>query len=508
MRVNERMNDTLRTMESRKRVWTWAAWGAMVLMPFLQLAVISLALGKNAFASYPVWSDELDYWRNLYNWLHVGFRTGYSGIGEYTPALGSLGVHGPTPLILYGGFCKVFGLTYHTISLCNALWISGGALTFCLLEKPKASVALIISGLFLVFVPAVLYAPTSMTELFNYGFLLFYFAFLLRYGRTKGKVSLMLCWVTVVFGCLYRITYLVLFVPLVWMMADRRFSWKLLWLGLLALVLSALTYVITALYTAPYPFGFLYNWLRAGDIRTFVQMFLSHAKSNLYDYFIRYTNSPMEDTLRQLYTLLMGLTLLGSFVRIKRKDKRFRLAFGIDQEMLGCFALLFIPFALVVMIYETNDWSDFRTLSPFLWGVAVVLMERGRKALPSLVLTGSVLMLVLLCTLPPIGAYSDEYRFEKQPDSVTVRQACQTLQYDPDAQNPFTNTIRADLASLQIMEEVPPGMGLMYGWFTPENTGTSRWILTDHLKIVVEGYETVFSKQGAKVYQLQNSYEQ
>jgi len=487
-------------MESTKRFWTRSACALLILTPFLQLGVISLILGQNAFASYPVWSDETDYWRNLYSFIHMGLPRGYSGIAEYTPMIGTLSVHGPTPLLLYGGFAKVFGLTFHSIPIFNALWISLGGLVLCLLVKPRASYALFMSGLLMIYVPAVLYCVTSMTELFNYGILMLYMAFLLRHHSTGGKLSLILGWAVVCFACLYRITYFVLFLPLVWQSGGNRAGKRTALYGLLALVLSIGLYAFTMAVTAPYPAGFLYNWLRAKDAGTFIQMFFSHAKSNLKDYFIVATDSPMQDAFHWLYSGMMGLCLVGSFLRLTRKAGRIAVETGFDLLVFSCFLMLFIPFAVVVMLYETNDWSDFRTLSPFLWAVAGLLVLRRRKVLPALVLAGSMAMAVWLFTLPPQGAYQDEYRFTLQPYSQTVQEACGAIEFDPHAKNPWTNTIRADLCTLQTISQIHPGMGLLYGWFTPENTGKSRWILTDHLKIVVQGYESVVHGRGAKVY--------
>ena len=123
-----------------------------------------------------------------------------------------------------------------------------------------------------------------------------------------------------------------------------------------------------------------------------------------------------------------------------------------------------------------------------------------RRALPALVMAGSLAMAVWLAFLPPQGAYGDEYRFTMQPYTERARLACEAIVYDPQAQSPWDNTIRADLCTLQTISEIDPHMGLFYGWFTPETTGKSGWILTDHLKIVVHDYERVDDGPEAKVY--------
>ena len=71
-----------------------------------------------------------------------------------------------------------------------------------------------------------------------------------------------------------------------------------------------------------------------------------------------------------------------------------------------------------------------------------------------------------------------------------------------------TNTVRLDVNTLQAMEQIPPEFGLQYGWFTTESTGKSRWILTDHLKCVVSGYERLTDMSGYKVYRLIEPYEE
>ena len=168
---------------------------------------------------------------------------------------------------------------------------------------------------------------------------------------------------------------------------------------------------------------------------------------------------------------------------------------------LGCFLLLFVPFAFVVMLYETNDWNDFRRLAPFLWGVAVFMVMRERRALPAVLMAGSVAMLVWLCMLPPIGVYQDETRFVAEPVySVEITKACEVIQFDPDAENPLDNTVRTDLITFQVMRELDPAMGIWTGWLTSRNTGKSRWLLTDHLKTVLEGYDTAYSDRGVRVF--------
>ncbi len=497
------MNDALRAMSARQRALTLLSWALMIFSPFLLLLIISLVLGHNVFDSYPVWSDEMDYWRSLFSWQSVGFQKGYSGMFEVIPAAGTLGVHGITPILLYGWFVKLFGLGYSSIMTCNALWVSMAALVFCALNRPRPTVALFFTALLMTYAPVVLYCVTSMTELFNYALLLFYLAFLLRYHDGRSPWMLMLCCVTVVFGCVYRITYFLLFIPVALVFSRFRFGWRMALSLLLSAVLSILCYALTSRTTAPYIQGFLYHLVRAEDLNTFVRMLLSHTKSNLCDYFtLYYAHSPIEVSFRILYCGVALLCLLCSFLRLKRDQKRPRLRVRFSWDLLACFLLLATALGIITVLYETNDWSDFRTLSPFLWLVLGYLLMRGRPVIPSIALLGSLATLVLLLSIPPVGAYNDTIRFEREADNPSVTQAAALIPYDPEAADPFVNTVRTDLPSLQVSEELHPGLGLQYGFFTTDTTGKSNWILTDQLKCVVNGYEPVLSLPGMKLYRL------
>ncbi|MEG0270624.1 MAG: hypothetical protein RR821_10295 [Clostridia bacterium] len=502
------MNEPLSTQSTKQRTLTWLSWALMIFSPFLLMLLLSLILKENTFAANPVWTDELDYWRTLFNWQHVGFSSGYSGLFEALPASGTLGVHGFTVILLYGWFVKLFGLSLSTIVVCNLVWISLSAFVFCLIHKPKASIALFLTALLTVYVPIIMYCTTSMTELFNYALLLFYLTFLLGYHQRHSLWFLLGCVVTVVFGCLYRITYFLLFIPVALVFSRFRFGWKMVLSALVSLVLSVLCYLLTSATTAPYIQGFLYHLVRADSLGTFVQMLLSHTKANLYDYFIRATQSPMEVAFRLLYCAVMLLCLLGAFTSVQKTEKKLRLRFRFSGELLGCFLLLFTALGLIAMLYETNDWSDFRTLAPFLWLVLGYLAIRKQFFIPAAALAASLASLVLLCTLPPMGAYADETRYQPEPPKAAITQAAALIPYDPAATNPLTNTIRIDIPGLQVIQELQPGLGLQYGWFTTETTGLSRWILTDHLKCVVHGYEPVFAEDGVKLYRLIEPYEE
>ena len=490
------MNDTLNT---RKPI-DMLGWALLVASPFLLLAIVSLALRANAFAAYPCWSDELECWRGVRSWLAVGMNAGYSGLAESIPRFGALGLSGFTPVLLYGGFGALFGWSANGVVICNALWIAAGALTLCLLCKPRALASLLLSLSLMAYLPIVLYCTTSMAELAQYGLLLFYIAFLLRYARTRGVPSLVLCVVTTLLCCAVRVSYCVLFLPLTLVACDYRFSGKAALCALAALLASAGVFAVATLYASPNTSGFLFHFLREGDVGLALKMLASHAKSNLRDLLDLNLVGTAQLAQRALYLLMMLGCLIGSFVRGKAADKPRR---RLNGELFVCFLALFVPLLISIALFETNDWNDYRTLAPFLWGVSAVLLLRSRKHLPALFLIGCAVMLGLFLIVgEPSTAFTDASRFVAPTESADTRALCEAIEYDENADEPFGNSVRIDLYNWQTISQLDAGLGLQSGWFTEDNVGHSRWILTDRLKVALQGYELILSNADGSVYRL------
>ena len=471
-----------------RRLPVAAAWGVLILTPFLAVGIVSLIIGKNGFAAVPIWSDELDYWRSVFSWVQYGMRTGYSGIGELPPEVGVLSVHGIGPILLYGGFAYVFGWGYSAILWCNALWVSTGAAALIALVRPKPRAALVIALSMLLYAPFMLYCCTSMTEIANYGLLMLYAGLLHRLHQKVSAPVLIGAVLTVTFMSVYRIIYFVLFLPVVAVACGRKFSWKLvLWLAV-TVVVSFLINYFTRMITSPYESGFLYHFLRA-DFGSAAEMFWFHMLKNLHNYFVLELANFSEVAQRWLYCGAALGCLLGV---ILSKNKRW--LYGL------CLALLVMPWAVVILFYETQDWADYRSLAPFLWFVTAWLILNRQKWLPAAWFAGCAAILILLLTGQPEGAFADEYRFDPKPFTADLEELCELIPYDPEAADPFQNTVRTEILELQVMAQLHPGLGVQTGIMYEDNTGKCQWILTRFLRIYVPDFKTVIDNTAGSLY--------
>lgn len=481
---------------SRTILLSRVSWAVMVSAPFWLLGVISLLIGQNAFAANPVWADEVESWRTLFSWSQSGFRTGANGAFELTALWGCLGTSGIAPILLYGWLVKLFGLSAHTILLGNALWLSLAALVFCAVRRPRPVVSFSFAGLMTLYSPILLYCTTSMTELAGYALVLLYMTFLFSYHEKRRPLALVLCILTMIVGCFYHPLYALLFIPAV--LVISRFGWnKTLAICVPAAAVLALGCLWVRKNTcAPLASSFMYHLSNVESFSIWLQMVLSHGKMNLMDFFSG-SGTLIELLFFALYLLTALVCLLGACLPLGKRNEDFR------KNYLGCFLVLLAALGLTCAFDEIRDWRGLRALAPFLWLVLGYLTIRRRVVVSTGSLILSAAMAVVLLVTPPVGAYQDTARYQPIPNDPALSRALRVIQYDQTASDPFANTVRTDASyQMQFASELNPAIGVQSGWFSTETTGHSRWILTDQLKCVLNGYECVADTDGYKVYRM------
>ena len=427
---------------------------------------------------------------------------GYNGMFEVIPPVGNQSVLGIAPLFFYGWFVQFFGLNRITIMLVNCLWLSAGSLVFCLVRKPKAQSALMMTFVTLTYAPLALYLGTSMPEAANYGLLMFYATFLLHYDETRKPCAMALAVVFALLACLYRIQYVLLFLLLAWHFGGRRFGLKT-WVSLVICVIFAAICAIVAIwFTAPSIALFPYHFVHADSLETAIQLLLSHTKANVMDYFALRGPDRIEQVFQLIYLVSILVCLLGAFVHTAAGENgKLRLELGLNTPFLVVSLWLMGSLAIIMLMYETNDWWDFRMLAPVLWLSTLCLLMTNRRIAPLCILAGSLLLTITLALHEPVGCFADPYRYVEPPRNEALAQAMEVITFDPEAEDPFDNTIRTDLTEVWQMTERDVGLGFETGWFIEDSVGKSRWILTDMLKVPLEGYKPVFKTEGMAVYQ-------
>lgn len=469
-----------------------------VAAPWLLFVLLSIVLRTDVLKANPVWADEIIYFRSLKTVCEAGWPMAANGTFEATAILGNFGSAGLIPMLLYAPFGFVFGVTSHTILLCNAFWVSVGMLVFILLRKPSYKVCLLLTGSLITYVPYILYCTTCMTEIFSYAIILLYLAFLLTYYEKRSKVFLLLCVMTFALACLYRSYYGWLAVPLGLSIGRFRFTKKTL-LSLIGLLFFGfVSCLIGECFISTNFNSFLYRLLNAGDLYTAWRMLLSHVKSNLLDVFNRGECQPIELFLFAGYAFMMLITLIGAFIGKRNKNQEYVLRF----DLLGIFLLMAALLITTICLYDLRDWRGFRILAPILWMAILFTVSRGYYVASGTSAVIAVVSLIWLLANPPIGAFADRARFTEPVKNEKLTQAVQFVSVCDEANDDsFVNTVRTDLYSLQFAEELDSRMGVQYGWLTADTVEKSHWLVTDYLRCAITGYVCAADFGDYKVYE-------
>ena len=113
-----------------------------------------------------------------------------------------------------------------------------------------------------------------------------------------------------------------------------------------------------------------------------------------------------------------------------------------------------------------------------------------------------------LLVFAQVAPFAERQIAQPPPENAEAQALCQAVQFDETAADPFDNSVRTDVFTLETVASLAPGIGIQTGWFTEANVGQCRWILTDHLKIPLAGYELVVKNRAGSVYRKLSAQEQ
>ncbi|NCB05167.1 MAG: DUF2142 domain-containing protein [Clostridia bacterium] len=439
----------------------------------------------------------MDYWFGIESYVKCGLRTGYWGIYEYIPQAGTFSTHGFAPLMLYGLFGKLFGWPMNGIVMSNTLKMVLALAAFVLVLKPDVRQSLLLTGLSMCFTPIMLYSTLSLTEPVNYAILLIDAAFLVRYLQ-KGKWTWLvgLCLATA-YACLYRISYVVLLLPILFAFFRFHGFKKTIVAGVIGFAAAFFIYWLTSRYTSPYSSGFLYHFTHFGTWQDKLLLLLKNTWHNFRDMFLKSSGNVLEDATRLLYLLTMLFCCVGTFARVQKENGRYRLARRgkVDPAYLCAALVLAGTLAIMLMLYSVGGRRDLRVLAPVMWATSVLLMMRGRPLLAKGMLCLSVVTLALFIFSGTHFEMGESKRYELTEVDPQIAELCAPIVYQPDAENPFENTLRVGQFSDDIMRSIPAGIGVQNATLFPETVRHSEYVLSFDSEANFEGYEKIVQNE-------------
>lgn len=479
----------------------YASWAVLVGAPWLMLGLLSLLSGHDCFAGLPLWSDELDYWREMFSFAASSDGAfGYYGFDGYPAAVGEWGCHGVAPLLVYGPFALVFGWGAHSLVICNGFLCSVGILVFCVLVRPTAFQALLIALLWMTYLPLLLYAPSSMMELPQYACFFLYLAFLIPYARRRKLLFLVMAFLCVIYMAGQRLSNIVLFAPLVLEFAGFRVNRRFWALAALSLLASFACYKGFWLFSAGYPGGFIAE-LGDGSEGGALGSLLGHAVGNAKLFFSRGDGTTQVSQRLAFAAVFVGCIVLA--VRgycANRTDGVEREPDPLTRTCASCAFVLGLVWVIVIFAYDVFDWRDYRTLAPFLFAtfMALVMAVPAKARRREVLVDGACILCTLALLIGAAGSLAGSAAFETERydlASATEGERLGAVELEPVDDTPEGRTILLGNGTLPrwLSFGASPEIGAVSPSDRTGEPGAYGYVLLSGDSPAPEGYEPVWA---------------
>lgn len=468
--------------ENKRKKLIIPAYAVLILSPLILLLLESTSVGKNLFLSLPTWSDELDYFREVFSFSKCGFNFGGSLFAGFEAPHGPFGAHSFSPVVVYGLFALIFPFNAHSILYINLFLLCLSWLFLILLVKPtgRSLGYLIVASLF--FTPLSLYLFTSMIEIPLYAGLIVFFGLFKKYIDEKKDKWF---WIALILGVLItltRMTYIVVLFPLIWAKSDFKFNLRTLRNMIIYVVAFLVCYKIYNLFCAGYPDWVTARISAAEGIREKLAVVIYNTKDNFVRFF-SFKGFEPESLLRYAYALMMLVLLQASF--FTRNENKMKLKF--DRFW---FSLAFMSgglWVLMVVLYDIKDYRDFRTFAPILFFVLLFIFvtDREGKFDKKQRWAGLIFIIFIMFMKNPLLA-----------DRAVgdVKEVALPAFDEKDATLSIGATMDINWGDASLMQSLPPNLGFKVFYNSDVEYGIDYvdYVLTT--KEYVAGHEDIFEK--------------
>jgi len=449
----------------------------------------------------PSYSDEIDYFMEINTAVKRGLfdaHSGYSGnyTGEYAVAkFLNYGNHGIFVLIPYYLVGIVFGWNYFSPIIANSVILTASFFCFFFITKNirKTLVSMVFT---LTFIPLILYFGTIMVEITFFAFSVILAALFYNYKKNPSRKNEIIYIIVVSFACLMRITNLVFFIPVI---IDNSKSIKSFIIYTFSAVgLSGLLFMISNLFTAVYPVGFLnllINSVKSGNIIESARIFAYHFVNTSLLFVNPFKEHIILVLMRYFMITFCLISLFEAFYTFDFKRFRCEKREKINKTHLSFSLVTGSMILLTCLFYEVSDWKDFRVFAPILLFVSLGAQLRYRKALLSTALSIAVSFIFLL-NIGLLKEHAVHYN-----NTSPVRDIARHVKYNPDGDR-WENTVIANAFVLNY----DPGINVLYlRSYTVNNLKSdiskikTKYIFLDCFE-ELEGYYLVDEEDGYYLY--------
>jgi hypothetical protein len=454
---------------------------------FLPVVVVVLLVwyyfDRGLLAYTPTWSDEVNYWREIYTFRHVGFDGGYYTLDELPAraAFSHFGAHGPAFAMLFGFIAVVTGWGAVYGPVLNLACLGLAMLAYFWMARLDRWQLLLATLSILVFWPILLYIPTTMQETVQQALavaLAGVFYLLIKNRDQVGAGVYLLGLVLLLVAASLRPTWSPLFVALFLFRTTAISRRRVLLSTLLAAPLVIALFAVYTWLSSPYPNNLSQMFEAAGRSgRQGVMLFLHHFKHNVY---LLWHGQLLERGLRlQLFAILV--IAIGCLAYRGYRNRKI----AGDLDGLCLFHLVNLGSILLIVLaaYDIAEWRDFRVFAPHVLLSILVSVPFARRAFVVVPLVANLLVVVAFASAFRVF-HADHFSPEEARRPSLIAQA---IRYEPGG-DPWRNTLLVDTGYGSELLQLPAGIGvsLMLAPQSHQKPIKSRYLLVtdDTLKLM------------------------
>lgn len=465
----------------------------VIFVPLITaLGLLYIRHGGHFWDLTPIWSDEIFYWHQAKTFAATGFNNGYYTVSEIpAPLFSRYYAWGPFIALFYG-IPAFFGWHLASITLINLGLLTIALAVWVSVLRPSILQSLAAILLMALFTPFIIYSSSSLLPVLQQAIavsLSVGFFVLLRPSPPSRPLIIALL-VIISVAALIRVTWALLFIPALVLAVRHRSLWVMARMALFGAVLM-IAYV------------FVFDWLSA----PFPNLSTGIETPQLY--FARLTTmfkalqrnltqltqgNELEVHLRWQYVALTAAMIVwGLFLaswRIWRgrqanqnnsKINRAAFTHTLHEIILYGYLLLSV-LALVMLLYELQQWRDYRQLAPILLlcGLLLIAYKRWWVIVPLIISFAMVLPPALTVYDLWTGWHLDSAKRAEYDTWQTPLEAA--MPYDPQADawcNTVLHSVNYLFGPTSVLLAVDAGIGLSSPLFddTPTPPFKSGYLL-------------------------------
>ena len=404
--------------------------------------------------------DETDYFLEIKTAVEKGLfnrHSGYYGFYHDRPFVSSIlnyGPHGWFVLVPYYLVGLVFGWNPFSPIIANTvILLLSSFLMFFITKNIRKTLACTVFTL--SFTPLLLFFGTMMVEMVFYALSLILAALLFNYIREPSRKREIVYISVVIIACMFRITNLVFFVPLIIIKTKSKLSFLIYTISSAAA--SFVIFIVSSMFSATYPGGFLFplkNMIVNRQIRQSIKFFIRHFKSSVLTFFNPGMKSASRTAvfLRYFMIALIIIFLIEIFFVFDFEKFRYKKREKANRVALSLALVLILIVLLNCLFYEFYAWRDFRVFAPIvIFSCTMIFLEFRKFFVPAVISITISFMFVLNLNSASIL----EPNFAETPSSSNS--IMKRLVFDPNGSR-WDNTVITDTADI----DIPSGIGFLY----------------------------------------------